>query len=400
MPSVGVLLLAYVMSQFYRVFLAVLTPVLREDLAMTATQLSIASGAWFLLFGLAQFPIGKWLDTHGPRRTAGWLLLIGGGGGAALFGLANSPEMIFAAMALIGIGCAPVLMASFFIFAKEFSPERFALLGSVFVGLGTLGNILGSQPLAQAVQAFGWREVAFGLAGVTAMIALAVLAIVRDPAMPAAGRGKGSIFDLLRMPALWLIIPLVAINYSVPGGIRGLWAGPYLADVYGMDAIGIGRVTLAMAIGLSAGSILYGPLDRLVDSRKWVVFGGNAIVLAALLALVLTPSPGIGTVTAILAIIGLCGASYGVIMAHGKAFFPAHLTGRGVTLLNFFSIGGVGILQFAGGGLVAAASVPGDPASGYMALFWMYAILLGASLAVYVFSRDVPPSQEMTIRKN
>ena len=60
-------------------------------------------------------------------------------------------------------------------------------------------------------------------------------------------------------------------------------------------------------------------------------------------------------------IIGLCGGSYGLLMAHARAFVPAHLTGRGVTLMNFFSIGGVGVMQFATGGVVTAASVPGDP---------------------------------------
>ena len=52
--------------------------------------------------------------------------------------------------------------------------------------------------------------------------------------------------------------------------------------------------------------------------------------------------PGLTATTLLFIVIGLAGGSYGLLMAHARAFVPAHLTGRGVTLMNFFSIGGVG----------------------------------------------------------
>ena len=60
-------------------------------------------------------------------------------------------------MALIGIGCAPVLMASLYVFGRTYPPERFAMLSSLIIGLGSVGNLLGATPLALAVEAFGWR---------------------------------------------------------------------------------------------------------------------------------------------------------------------------------------------------------------------------------------------------
>ena len=78
-------------------------------------------------------------------------------------------------------------------------------------------------------------------------------------------------------------------------------------------------------------------------------------------------------------------------MAHARAFVPAHLTGRGVTLMNFFSIGGVGAMQFLTGGVVTASSMPGDPATGYAALFSFYVLMLGLALLVYLFARDAKP---------
>ena len=68
----------------------------------------------------------------------------------------------------------------------------------------------------------------------------------------------------------WPIIPLTALNYAPAAGIRGLWAGPYLADVYGADALLIGRATLFMALAMIAGSFLYGPLDTIFRTRKCI----------------------------------------------------------------------------------------------------------------------------------
>lgn len=46
--TIATLTLAYVLSQFYRAFLAVLSPMLTQDLGIPAEVLARASGWWFL----------------------------------------------------------------------------------------------------------------------------------------------------------------------------------------------------------------------------------------------------------------------------------------------------------------------------------------------------------------
>ena len=98
--------LAYVLSQFFRSFLAVLTGILGQDIGATPDDLSTASGLWFLSFALMQIPVGGALDRIGPRLTSAVLFLIGGAGGAALFAMAQSALHVKLAMLLIGIGCS------------------------------------------------------------------------------------------------------------------------------------------------------------------------------------------------------------------------------------------------------------------------------------------------------
>ncbi len=329
MAGITLLLLSYVLSQFYRSFLAVLSPVLTDELGISATQLSYASAAWFIVFACAQFPIGAALDRVGPRLTAGVLLLVGGAGGIGLFAMAQSGTAVIIAMGLIGLGCAPVLMAAFFLFAHQFSEARFATLAATFVGVGTLGNVAGSEPLAAAIEAFGWRNVGFGLVAVTRLIAAGILLVVRDPKIDKTGEHRGSVLDLFKIRELWLIFPMICFGYAVSANVRGLWAGPYLEDMYNLDTIEIGRITLYMALSLVAGSFAYGPLDRIFNSRKRVVLGGYVILLRRSVVGLDDTDKALWQVSLCFAAIGFFGSGYAVQMAHGKAFVPKHLTGRG-----------------------------------------------------------------------
>ena len=307
--------------------------------------------------------------------------------------MASQPWMITAAMALIGIGCAPVLMASLFIFARTQAPARFAMLASWMVALGTAGNVIGAAPLALASAEFGWRAVMAALGAVSVLVAVAVAVLVRDPpAQPATAGRSGGYGELLSLRALWPLIPLTAVAYASSVCIRGLWAGPYLADVHGAGVVEIGNVTLVMALAMVAGAFVYGPLDQIFGTRKWVAVCGTAICIACLVFLGMFPRSSVTTVTLALALLGLSGGTYGLLMAHARAFFPPHLIGRGVTLMNFFAIGGAGMMQFVTGLVVTDALVPEDPAAAYGTLFQFMAAVLAAGWLIYLSSRDAPPA--------
>lgn len=396
MASLAALALAYMLSQFYRSFMAVLTPALTAELGATRADLSLASGIWFATFALAQFVVGVCLDRYGPRRTSSIMLALGAGGGALLFSASTAPWMIVAAMALIGIGCAPVLMAAVFIFARTFAPAQLAVRTSWLVAFGMAGNVIGTSPLASAAEAFGWRWVMVGLGGATLLVAAALALFVRDPERAEPGEtgfGFSGYRELLRIRTIWLLAPLVALGYAPSASIRGLWAGPYLSEVYGVDSLVIGQVVLFMALAMVAGALIYGPLDTLLRTRKWVAIVGNGLGAAVILVLALNPVPGLTAVTILFVLLGMFGGTYGLLMAHGRAFLPPHLTGRGMTLLNFFSIGGSAVLQFATGAVYTASYSAADPSAAYHALFWFYEITLVAAIAVYFFVPDAKPEK-------
>ena len=384
-PGIACLFAGYVLSQFYRAFLAVLAPVLKTDLGATPEDLAAASGLWFLIFAAMQVPVGMALDRIGPRRTASSLLMIGALG-ATLFATAEGPLSIKVAMALIGIGCSPVMMSGYYIFARSFPVAMFGTLAGAMVGIGNLGNIGSALPLSAAVDAIGWRGTVWVLAGVTALIALLIAVLVRDPARIVT-QEKGSLLDLLRMRALWPLFAMMALCYAPIAAVRGLWVGPYYAEVFGATADEIGQVTLWMGLAMVLGSFAYGPLERVFGTRKGLILVGNVLVLLALIGLWAMPLAGGWVTLGLFVLFGLAGTSFPMVIAHGRAFLPAHLTGRGVTLLNLFGIGAVGVAQFITGRLSASVATPPVEAP-YAAIFGFFALTLALALVYYATSQD------------
>lgn len=377
---------AYVLSQFYRAFLAVLAQVLKADTGATPEDLAFASGLWFLVFAAMQLPVGWALDHLGPRRTSSVLLLIGGGGGALLFAFATTPMHINLAMGLIGVGCSPVLMASYYIFARSYPPAQFATLAALMLGLGSVGNLIAAYPMTLATELIGWRMALVGLAGLSALTAIGLFFMVQDPPRVVSDV-KGSFLDLLKIPALWLIFPLTLVNYTPSAAIRGLWIGPYLNDVFAASPALIGTCALLMGIAMIAGTFTLGPLDRILGTRKWVIFAASSTALGGLVALTVWTSASLPLSVALMCVVGFFGAAYPAIVAHGASFAPAHLKGRGITLMNLFSIGGVGLFQSFTGPLHDRFGGV-DPSAGYTALFLFFTLIVVAGLALYVFSED------------
>ena len=82
--------------------------------------------------------------------------------------------------------------------------------------------------------------------------------------------------------------------------------------------------------------------------------------------------------------------------SHGKALFPQRLTGRGITLMNIATMGGVFVSQALTGVLVAQfspASTGGYPAQAYHAVFLALAGALALALVFYSRAVDPHPSR-------
>jgi MFS family permease len=391
-----IFLLAYLLSQFFRSFLAVIAPELSAELAMTPAELGAVSAAWFIAFAFAQFPVGWALDHIGPRRTVPAIMMLAVAG-CALFALATDTAMALAAMTLIGLGCAPIYMGALYYFGRTYDARHFALLSSWLLGIGSAGNLLAATPLAAAAEAFGWRTTFFAVAAITFVMAALVALLIKDPPSAQIETGPDTrpasawqdFRALLALRNLWPFLPIALVSYGTIAVERGLWVGPYLSEVYGLDPIARGNIVLVMAVAMSLGAICYGPLDQWLGTRKWIVVAGTLATAAGFAALHVYPKPELAIAEALLSAVGALGLTYGVLMAHARSFMPTHLLGRGITAMNFLLIGGGALLQLVSGRLVEQWKSEGLAAPAvYANLHGLFAALLVIACAVYLLSKD------------
>jgi MFS family permease len=148
--------LLFVLSQFYRSSIAVITPNLVNELHFDPEELGLISAAFFYSFAAMQIPVGLYLDRVGPRLLMTSLSLLAAAG-ALVFAYGNSNEALIIGRILLGIGMSCNLMGPLKLITTWFSPVYFATLSSIFVSVGTAGNIMAATPLVWLTNQFGWR---------------------------------------------------------------------------------------------------------------------------------------------------------------------------------------------------------------------------------------------------
>ena len=169
--------------------------------------------------------------------------------------------------------------------------------------------------------------------------------------------------------------------YATMLTVLGVWGGPYLYDVYKLDAVQRGNVLLAMGVAQIVGILAYGPMDRLLRSRKKVVVGGAAISVALLALLALLPHPPLALAVVLLTAFCFFCAFGTVIVAQGRALFPDRLAGRGVTTVNMAQCLGLTVMPALVGYIVEAF---GNSDLAYRVAFGVLGVGLVLGASVYV----------------
>ncbi|MFN3891573.1 MAG: MFS transporter [Beijerinckiaceae bacterium] len=398
---VGVLATIYMISQFFRNSIGVIGPDLAREFDLDARALSLLASIFFLSFALVQIPLGMAIDRFGPRTvilsTAAVVIA-----GSIYFALARSYADLVAARLIIGLGCSSFLMAPLAIYATRFRPERFSSIVGVHVAGGNIGSLAATAPLAIAAATIGWRG-AFGGVAVLACLATAlVFFLVREGAEAKAQRAerRESAADLLRgvaqagrTPGFARIFLLQLASYPAFAAILGLWSGPWLADVYGMGVEERGQVLLVVVLAQIAGLFAWGSADRLFSSYKVPVIIGSVCCITVLALPTAAPLPR----AAVLYWAAAFGFVFGfspLLTAHGKSLFPGRLIGRGLSLMNIASIGGVFVQQILTGALIGLfpyGVVDGArvyPAEAYRLVFAFLAVQLAVVMLVYLRAPD------------
>lgn len=394
----------YMVSQFYRGSVAVIAPELVVQFAITASGLGLLGGLFFLASSCVQLPIGVLFDRYGPRRTVP-LLLMFVVAGSLLFALAGRFLDLAAARVLMGVGSAGIATGALVVCARWYPSSRYGTVTGILVAVGTTGALISTTPLALAAETLGWRGAFVGMAAVTLALAALFWLVVRDapPGHPSAERPRESLGEMVRglgrvmvHPTMPYVFAMNFVGYPSGMAILGLWGGPYLHEVHGLDPVARGNVLLLMTVGVILGNLLFGPLDSWLDTRKWVTVGGALLSIACLVLLALVGDLPVGAVAVLFFLIGFATGYSITVMAHGRAVFPDRAVGRGITALNLAMHSGAAVLPW-GGGILLDALTPAEGLPGPGTYRWMFAaiaLVQFAAMAFYLRCPDARPSRD------
>ena len=393
LPLLLLLIAVTCLSQFYRVSNSVIAPELTRDLDLSARQLGWAGSAFFFALFAVQIPVGLLFDRFGARRTVAALSLLAMAGALWIARAADATDLI-AGRAIVGVGCAASFMSVVFLCSRWFAPARLATALSWVFAASNIGTLAAATPLAWIAATVGWRQGFLGLAALTLLVAAGFLVFVRDRppehrAPEAAPERPAEIlrglWQVWRTPGLGPVLSMHFFAYATMLTVLGVWGGPYLYDVHKLDGVQRGNVLLAMGGAQILGILAYGPMDRLLRSRKKVVFGGAAISMILLTLMALLPDPPLWLAVALL--VAFCFfCAYGtVIVAQGRALFPDRLAGRGVTTVNMAQCLGLAVLP-AGTGYIVEAFGAGDTAYRWVFATLAAGLVLGS--IAYLRARD------------
>lgn len=332
------------LNQASRAVMAVIGPLLALEFSLSASDLGLLSAVLFAAYGLSQLPVGLALDMFGARRVQ-TVLSLTAGLGFLTCALAEDVILLGIGRFVTGIGISAGLMAMLKANTQWFPRTRVAAMTGSGVFVGALGGMVATLPMQALIPLTGWRGGFFIFAGLAVLVALWIWISVSDapPGYVRPPRRRlvqeirafGPIFahPYFRrfVPA---ILSLTAMNFVY----QGLWAGPWLRDVAGLDDGARGLVLFVYASGSAAGSLLTGQAASHFQARGASPLLIPCLALGALLTiqglLIFAPPSGVPALGliwfcfAMAASAGPCGYA-----AVGQRFGP-ELAGRVATAIN------------------------------------------------------------------
>jgi predicted MFS family arabinose efflux permease len=353
---------AYFPSALVRGVIATLAPAFSAELALSAANLGLLAGAYFLGFAVMQLPLGSALDRFGPKRVLMVFLAVAVGGCGA-FALAQGFANLTVARALIGMGVSACLMAPMTSFRRNFGPAAQMRANSWMLMTGSLGLVASTLPVQWLLPVLGWRGLFWGLA---LLFMLAIVLIAR--VVPADERvepssapiSAGGYAQVLRHPTFLRYLPMGFFQYGSMVALQSLWVGPWLTRVCGWSAqetaAGLFAINFSMLLAFMAWGIA---VPRLY-ARGWTAQGlitwGMPLSLIALFLGVALGGEATAWVWAL-----FCVSSTFVSLSQpaiGQAF-PATLAGRALSAYNLVIFAGVFVLQWSMGAVIDALMASG-----------------------------------------
>lgn len=286
--------LGYYISNLLRAITATISPNLISEFDLSAGDLGLLGGGYFLGFAAVQIPLGYLLDNKGPKKIVSYFLLIAVLGMIS-FSLSENFITLLISRILIGIGVGACLMGPLTAYRIWYQDETQQRANSWMLMVGAIGMLSSSLPVQFFLPIIGWRMVFITLALLTIFCIILIIFFIPNwnkANIQSNSNDNGSLKEIWNNSFFKSLVPMGFFNYGGLFAIQTLWAGPWMIKVSGytpeQSANGLFLIYFSLLISFLSWGYLVPKISKNVsDAIRLLKFGAplNLIVLAFIIYL-------------------------------------------------------------------------------------------------------------------
>ena len=381
---------AFFISNLLRSIIATLSPILTSEFNLTAGNLGLLAGGYFLGFTCMQIPLGFLLDKHGPKKIVSSFLIIAIVGTAS-FALAQNFASLLISRVFIGIGVSACMMGPLTGYRIWFADKYQQRANSWMLMVANIGFVFSTLPVQILLPIIGWRWI---FVGITFLIIISIVFILLF--IPSWDRkfekNENKLED--KLSNIWSnkffksVIPLGFFNYGGMYAIQTLWAGPWMVRVTGYSplesAIGLFWINFIALIGFFVWGYILPKISKYgLNSFKLMKFGLPISYLVFLSIIMIGSKAG----AFLLTIYILTSIVLTLVQPAVGLSFPKHLAGKSLTSFNFVIFLGTFTMQW-GMGLIIdlSKSLGKSEITSFQISFFVYLLICIFSYLYFIFN--------------
>lgn len=251
-------------------------PLIKNEWALSDSQLGLLSGIVALMVGLLTLPLSILADRFGKIKSLTFMAVLWS---LATLGcaIAENYQQMFIARFMVGVGEAAYGSVGIAVVVAVFPREMRATLASAFMAGGVFGSFLGMALGGVMAEHYGWRWAFGGMAVFGLCLALLYPMVVKEKKIGIQFRKIKSEAkpDQFKQPLKSIYSSRSVLATYIGSGLQLfvggtviVWLPSYLNRFYGMSTDRAGVIAAVIVLSSAIGTILCGMLcDRLGRNR-------------------------------------------------------------------------------------------------------------------------------------
>lgn len=270
----------YLYEFIHRIALSVMLPELSAAFNVSNAMLSNLSAYYFLAYAIAQLPVGLLIDRYGTRLLL-TIACLSIAIASFMFAITSNIWIANFSRIIIGLSSAFAFVGCLKLAATWFPGTKFAFVVGLTNLLGVLGAIVGGNPIALAVDAFGWRSVMFSSGILGLCITFLLWHFVRDGKLQPSKLSK-KLSAVLSNKQSWFISIFAGCMVAPIVAYSELWGVSFLMQAYDLSRPLAAQISTTAFVGIALGGPIIGWLSDHYRQRTFFMWLG---MLGALVAI-------------------------------------------------------------------------------------------------------------------